>query len=180
MAETSEPNIYNQNPEEEKKPELLYRAFTVNPEQLTVEMLSGVLIPGRASEEDPTKIHDGNELGVYMSTNRHMTEQAYASPSGGLSVKTPEHKDGRGVVTNFIPLPQCGIVVEVRTENLLIRRPEITAALKGVDNNGYEGDEWIADQIPGTEYKIVRLILSRYANDSEKIVVDVGENTKEE
>src|SRR3989344_2762986 len=117
MSEELEPNIYSPQNEQEKKPELLYRAFTVNPEELTVEMLSRILVPGTVNKEDATKIRDGNELGVYMSTNRHMVETAYASPSGGLSVKTPEHRDKRGAVTNFIPLPQCGIVVEVRTEN---------------------------------------------------------------
>jgi hypothetical protein len=109
-----------------------------------------------------------------------MIEQAYASPSGGVPIKSPQYKDNRGLIMNYIPLPKCGIVVEVRTDNLPIRKPEISEVLKGVYNNGYEGDEWIADQVPKSQYRVIRLILSLYSNDSKKLVVDISGDTKEE
>jgi len=65
-----------------EQPEKLYRSFTVNPENLTVEMLQEILVPGTENEDDPTKIGDGNELGVYMSTNPRMVETSYAKGGG--------------------------------------------------------------------------------------------------
>ena len=65
----------------EQKPQTLYRAFTVDPKDLSVESLRQPLIPGASAQDDPTRIGDGNERGVYMSTNRTMVEAAYAHTS---------------------------------------------------------------------------------------------------
>jgi hypothetical protein len=55
------------------KPEVLWRSFTIDPRELSVDMFRQPLVPGKPSGDDPTKLSDGNELGVYMSTNRDMT-----------------------------------------------------------------------------------------------------------
>jgi len=156
----------------EKKPAILWRAFTVDPRNLTPESLRLPLVPGTSKQDDPTRVADGNELGVYMSTNRTMVEAAYAHTSLGLRVEVP--KSNYGVFVNdIITLPQCGIIVQVDTENLNIRKPKITPALRGHYNNGFEGDEYIADEVPPQNYVVTRLVLSRWANDNDREVVDI-------
>ncbi len=166
--------------ESEKRPEKLFRAFTVSPEQLTLETLRSVLKPGTVSQDNPTKVHDGNELGVYMSTNQKMVESCYAV--GGLgttSMDVPKHMGSRGLEQQIV-LPSCGIVLEIDTKNVKIRKPQITGYLKGVYNNGFEGDEWIADSVAPEDYKVVKLILSRWANDKNEISVPIADNSDEE
>jgi len=164
--------------QEVERPEVLYRAFTVDPNDLSVDIASKPLVPGKVNKEDPTKISDGNELGVYMSTNRSMVETAYThSVVKGLILESPKYND-RGSVINFISLPQCGVVVEINTKDLPIRRPKITQTLQGVYNNGFKGDEWIADEVSNEHYKIVKLMLTT-AHKSEKFSVEVKEEKGE-
>ena len=153
------------------KPEKLYRGFTVNPEALSLQMLKQELVPGTVNEDDPTKIGDGNEIGVYMSTNSTMVESAYTHSR--VSITVPRYND-RGGITNFITLPACGIVVEVDTSNLAVRPPKITKTLQGVYNNGFQGDEWIADTVPKEAYRVTKLMLSAHANDVNKVVLDIN------
>lgn len=166
--------------ESEKRPEKLYRGFTMHPDELTVEKLKEVLVPGVPNEEDPTKIHDGNELGVYMSTNPRMVETVYARGNGyGTSyVEAPRYNDN-GSLSNRIKLPNVALMVEIDTVGLDIRKPEITEYLKGVYNNGFEGDEWIADKVPPEFYNVQKLILSRDVYDKEKLVVTLDDNSDE-
>lgn len=164
--------------ESSEKPPVLYRAFTVDPELLTVELLTEDLKPGTIDKEDSTKIGDGNELGVYMSTNRNMVEIAYAHAPNS-SVKSPQYNN-RGSIMEYIPLPSCGVVVEVITENLPIRKPEISEVLQGVYNNGFEGQEWISDSVPSDHARVIKLILSSHSNDTGKFVVTVDGSKKED
>lgn len=165
--------------EQEKKPEKLFRAVSINPEELSVERLRQQLMPGTVNESDPTKVHDGNELGVYMSTNRIMVESAYAKGGRGVSyLETPTYESSRGMKKN-IELPGCGVVYEISTNGLKIRKPEITAVLKGVYNNGFQGDEWIADTVDSQHYRVSKLILSRWANDSDTFTVTVEDTSDE-
>lgn len=177
----AEPGI-NETPtiklEVEQKPQTLYRAFTVDPRKLTVENLHQPLVPGTSAEDDPTRIGDGNERGVYMSTNRTMVEAVYAHTSRGLSVTSPRFND-HGSITDKVTLPQCGIIVEVNTNNLPIRKPKIIPVLQGHYNNGFSGDEYIANIVPPENYKVVGLVLSRYPNDSERVAVDVSDTEPE-
>ncbi|NQV00114.1 MAG: hypothetical protein HQ538_05200 [Parcubacteria group bacterium] len=137
------------------------------------------LVPGTVNEDDPTRIGDGNELGVYMSTNPHMVEAAYAKGGGGRThIDVPEYHDGRTIVDR-ITLPSCGIMVEVDTNELKIRPPKIISSLQGVYNNGFEGDEWIADEIPSEHYKPVKLILSRWANDNQAFQLTIDDQSPE-
>lgn len=162
----------------EQRPEKLFRAFSINPEELTVERLRQDLIPGRVNEDDPTKIHDGNELGVYMSTSSRMVEDAYAKGGAVGDIKTPRFDDGR-TMTERILLPSCGIICEIDTRGLEIRKPQILPIWRLVYNNGFEGDEWIADRVPPEYYQVKKLILSRAANDPETLTVKI-ENKSDE
>jgi len=169
----------SQNFEGKKRPEKLFRSFTIKPQDLTVQRLRETLRPGGADPNDPTKVRDGNELGVYMSTNASMVETAYATGGEGIShIQVPTYNN-EGVVENRITLPSCGVIVEVTTEGLDIRAPKITGALQGVYNNGFQGDEWIADEISPEFYKVKKLILSRWANDTEEfsIVIEDASET---
>lgn len=165
--------------ETEIRPEVLYRAFSIDPRKLTLDFFNKPLVPGNVSKDDPTKIGDGNELGVYMSTNRIMPETAYASASiPGLSIKTEKFND-RGVITDLVEVPVCGVILEIDTKGLDIRKPKIRPVLQGVYNNGFDGDEWIADKIPPENYKVVRLKLSTHPNDAQKLIVDIDDTNPE-
>ncbi len=168
-------SIISSSQEKEKKPEKLFRALTVNPEDLSIKKLKDKLVPGNVNESDPTKIGDGNELGVYMSTNQKMVEYSYARGRGGrdLVIKVPKYNSGYGII-NMVRLPSCGLVLEINTDGLDIRKPEITEVLKGVYNNGFEGDEWIADTVPASNYQVKKMILSNGANDRNSIIVDIN------
>ncbi|MFZ3301359.1 MAG: hypothetical protein WA152_01445 [Microgenomates group bacterium] len=164
-----------------QRPDTLYRAFTVNPEDLSLGMFNKPLIPGSQDVEDSTRIGDGNELGVYMSTNLTMVEKVYASKGRveNAFVKTPRHYKDGGQVTG-IDLPVCGLVIEVDTKKLEIREPKILPKWMGHYNNGFEGSEWIADEVPADNYKILKLVLSTHPNDSEKITIDVSDFNDEQ
>jgi hypothetical protein len=172
MPDANTPEIPVKQSEINKKPNVLWRAFTVNPKMFSIENLSRPLFPGTSAQDDPNRMIDGNERGVYISTNRTMVEAAYAHASRGLSVEAPKYNDGYSIATK-IALPQCGIVVRIDTKELAIRKPKITSVLQGVYNNGFEGDEYIIDEVPSKNYQVVKLILSRWANDSEQFTVDV-------
>ncbi len=173
------PEAGKQISETETRPKVLYRAFSVDPRKLSPDFFNKPLMPGRVNKDDPTKIGDGNELGVYMSTNRIMSETAYASTNiPGLSIKTEKFND-RGVITDLVEVPVCGVILEIDTKGLDIRKPKIRPELQGVYNNGFDGDEWIADRIPPENYKVIRLKLSTHPNDARKFLVDI-DNTNSE
>ncbi len=111
-----------------------------------------------------------------MSTNRTMVEAAYAHTSCGLFIPSSRFNDN-GSIDSRIILPQCGVIVEIDTKGLVIRKPIIIPVLQGHYNNGYAGDEYIADSVPPEKYRVVRLVLSRWANDSERLVVDIENNS---
>lgn len=174
----SEVNI---EPEIDKKPDVLWRGFTIDPRTLTAERFSQPLVPGTIAQDDPTRIEDENELGVYMSTNRDMVETAYTQAHvKGVNIQTPDYYNPHQGRTNEVPLPVCGVVIKVDTKGLSIRKPRITQYLKGVYNNGFEGDEYIADSVPPENYKVSRLILTRWANDSDRVIIDIQGSTEEE
>ena len=97
-------------------------------------MFEKTLVPNplTISKEDPTKILDGNELGIYMSTNRSMSEWAYTSPEEYTQsfLQTPTYEE-RMSLHNRIRLPGCGVVLEINTTNLDIRKPQIVSHLRG-------------------------------------------------
>ncbi len=142
-------------------------------------MFKNPLVMGLSNEEDPTKTLDGNEAGVYMSTNLSMVESTnYGNKSHGF-LETPRYASKYGIESN-IPIPGCGVVVEVITKGLDVRKPKISPVLEGHYNNGFEGDEWIADEVPSDHYLPTKFILSLGANDQNKIVVEVSGDDQED
>lgn len=172
--ETFDPRRLYETKRAPETPLKLYRGFTVNPENLSLDLFKQPLVPGSHAQDDPTRIGDGNERGVYMSTNSLVAEKVYSSGgrSEGSFVETLPYND-RGGQTRGIKLPVCGILVEISTEHLPIREPKMLLALQGHYNNGFEGYEWIADLVPPDKYKVIKLILSTHPNDRDRLVVDV-------
>lgn len=167
-------NMVPDRGESEPRPKTLYRAFTVDPRTLTSEFFTRPLVPGRRSKDDPAKIEDGNEYGVYMSTNRTMSETAYASTRiKGLVVPTDRFNDNGGLTENIL-LPTCGVVVEIDTDNLDIRKPKLLDVFQ--ENNGFQGREWIAGEIPPQNYRVLSLKLSTHPTDRDRYVVDIDPN----
>lgn len=160
--------------DETLKPEKLYRAFTVSVNDLSLELLQKPLIPGSGVDLEQSTMKDGNELGVYMTTNETMANTAYAHSRD--SIECPRYNSGYGV-TNVVELPKCGVTVEIDTAGLDIRRPKITPRLMGVYNNGFDGDEWIADEIPPSNYKVVRLTLSIHPTDSSRVIKQIEDSS---
>jgi len=162
-----------------QKPQTLYRAYRISPTDLEERVFAQTIVPMNASAEYPKKTTDGNELGVYMSTNQTMTEQAYAISGKNSKIETKKYNSGRGLM-NHLELPGLGIVLKIDTEGLEIREPEISEALKGHYNNGFEGKEWIADEVPSTNYHPIKFILSRYANDSKRFGLEFDGRNEDE
>jgi|SRR3989338_183035 len=77
----------------ENRPEKLFRSITLKPEDLTLERLKQTLVPGNVNKDDPTKIGDGNELGVYMTTNFEVADKAYARGGATTQIETPAYDD---------------------------------------------------------------------------------------
>ncbi len=166
--------------EVEKRPEKLFRAFAIHPEELSLEKFKETLTPQNVNAEDETKSFDGNEQGVYMSTNESMVDDFYSNARGWANphIKVLPHNTSMGFVDR-IKLSNCGIILEIDTKGLEIRKPEITQYLQTEHNNGMEGDEWIADRIEPEHYKVKRLVLSRHAHDKERFEIEIKENTPE-
>jgi hypothetical protein len=154
-------------------PDTLWRGVSFVASQVTAELLRTELVPGTVDQKDPSKIGDGNEFGVYMSSNRTVAETCYARGSSKHRMPCPEFSY-RLERASSIVLPEIGILFEVKTQGLAIRSPKITPSLMGHYNNGFAGDEFIADSIPVGQFRVQRFILSRWANDSAKFVVDVN------
>lgn len=168
---------FREKSEQEEKPEVLFRAFSVSAEDLSLELLKNTLVPGSVRKDDSTKIGDGNELGVYMSTNESVADIYAHTRVSGAYVRVPQCKLN-GSVTNILNLPVCGVLVEIRTKNLSIRRPKISPTLHGHYNNGFQGEELIADAVPKENFRIKKLFLSKGFRDSE--VFDVLEMSDDE
>jgi hypothetical protein len=163
--------------EQEKKPrpKKLYRGFTAHPLDITAEALVlQPLVQGDSKDNTDTA---RNEDGVYMSTNPAMVEASYLHGFSDkrLLIEVPQYDSGRGTVP-YIQLPSVGIMFEITTTDLDIRPPEMTPELMGVYNNGWEGDEWIADEVPPENHFVIKLVLSRTHNDSEQLKVPIDPN----
>ena len=163
----------------ETRPKFLYRGIKIDYDSLQDFKFTGVdLIVNYAPVIDKygrKTVTDGNEYGVYMSDNLQMVLSAY----GEL------HHDGK-LISNLkinyesISLPLIAIVYKINAEGLDIRRPFITSNLRGHYNNGYSGDEWIADVVPADKYTIYRVkIGDDILHKAEEIDVSNIENIDE-
>jgi hypothetical protein len=82
-------------------PKTLYRGFGIDPSALEVSLFDEPHLPLDASPQDPGKRTDGNELGVYMTTNPTMARQAYASNGKNPRIPTKPYDSGRGVLDHI-------------------------------------------------------------------------------
>ncbi len=141
----------------EKKPSVLYRGLKVDYNSLQDFEFSGVDLRVNYApiidQYGRKTVIDGNEYGVYMSDNLSMVTSAY----GNL------HHDGIPIHNNLtiynerIMIPSVAVIYQINTDDLDIRKPFISDQLKGHYNNGFQGDEWIADIVPANNYTLYRV-----------------------
>lgn len=142
--------------EVENKPDTLYRGVRISYKDLPNFKFSGedlvVDYEPIIDEHGRKTVADGNEYGVYMSDNLSMVEYAY----GNL------HNDGTPISKlqlNYqqIAIPDVAVIYQIDADDLDIREPFISDALRRHYNNGFQGKEWIADTVPADNYDLYRV-----------------------
>jgi hypothetical protein len=158
--------------DESKKPHYLYRGIVITQGDLSNFSFSKDLLPPQKyciDEYGRKTVEDGNEYGIYMSDNELMVLDAYGAPKnscGELVSKTKVGSDDKSIA-----MPGIGIVYKIDTQNLDVKRPFICNHLNGVYNNGYIGEEWIAQYIPSSNYQIMQATIGKdIIHDKETIV----------
>lgn len=108
-----------------------------------------------------------------MSDNLNMVTSAY----GNL------HHDGIPIHNNLlifnerIMIPSVAVIYQINTVGLNVRKPFISDQLKGHYNNGFSGNEWIADVVPADNYQLYRVrIGADILHDEEDIDLLNGED----
>lgn len=174
-----------------EKPNYLYRGICISAEEFEQLKIHDDIVPLYApqkNEEGKDIVLDGNEYGIYMTTSHIMAQKAYGCPhtSGSLYNKECLFVDNFNN-RQFIHYPKIGIVYEIDTNNLAIKKPWIKSQLGGVYNNGYEGEEWITTTtdtipnhiIPKENYIIADIVIgSDILND--QITLDISKLTDEQ
>jgi hypothetical protein len=122
-------------------------------------------------------VHDGNEYGIYMSDNPKVATYAYGNATNsekGTYIEPRIAIGNRG--TEFISVPAIGVCYRISTQGLNIRKPWINPVLQGLYNNGFEGDEWIADKIPAENYELMSVQIGKDLLHDEQYVdlSDIG------
>ena len=168
----------------ENKPSVLYRGLKVDYNSLQNFEFSGVDLKVNYApiidQYGRKTVTDGNEYGVYMSDNLSMVTSAY----GDL------HHDGIPIHNNLstynerIMIPSIAVIYKINTDGLDVRKPFISDQLKGHYNNGFQGDEWIADIIPANNYALYRVrIGADILHDAEDIdllrIKNISEQVKQ-
>lgn len=152
------------------KPKKLYRGISLAYDEFqSFDLNADLIVPYEPiiDEEGRKCVIDGNEYGVYMSDNIGMVNEVYGNVHNIGKDLYPGFRFG---MTNYIGLANIGIIYEIDTENIDVRRPFISSQLVGHYNNDYVGDEWIADYIPASSCKIIRIrIGSDTLHESEDI-----------
>ena len=144
------------------KPKYLYRGVIVSENILKTKPLFGVDLvppnPPKYDEQGRKTVGDGNEYGVYMSDYKEVATNAYAAVR--MSDGTPLNSNVR-IGDRFlkVAVPAVGIVYKISTDGLDVHKPWITSELKGHYNNGFMGDEWIAERIPVSNYVVEKVIV---------------------
>jgi len=151
---------------EEKIPKKLYRGVVLSSQSIEqgAKWHGVVLKPPREAKIDKNgrkTVDDGNEYGVYMSDNESMVDDVYSKPRFPWNPIKPLsnniiYKDGGGR-QYCVSTPNVGIMYEIDTQGIEVKNPWISQQLSGHYNNGYEGKEWIAEQIPVSNYKITAI-----------------------
>ena len=166
------------------KPETLYRGIKIDYNALQNFEFTGVDLVVNYDpiiDKDGRKtVKDGNEYGVYMSDSLNMVNSAYGDlHNDGTSVNKDLYINNQG-----IKIPDIGIIYEINTDGMEVRKPFISLSLRGHYNNGFDGTEWIADVVPAANYKLNRVRIGRdILHDEEDIDlskdIDVSHMVKE-
>lgn len=145
---------------EKPVPEKLYRGLTIQADEVPGYTLEGQdILPGTPAytdEQGRKTVRDGNEYGIYMSDNQSVAAEAYAL-LGAFDGKIIDQNIKLGASQLIPAVPPVGILYEINTEGMEVRQPWISDTLSSVYNNGFAGDEWIADRIPAENYQLARL-----------------------
>ena len=148
------------------RPKYLYRGISIDYEKFIKAQLYGIeLTPPHKpliDSQGRKTVEDGNEYGLYMTDNIKVADNAYSNKHSGRNVREGGLAiSGYGGANYYIDYPNIGVVYEIDTDGLDIRHPWITSNLQGHYNNGYAGDEWIADKVPPENYRIIKLKISK-------------------
>ena len=145
------------------KPKVLYRGIKFSFDKLAEIKLSGVDMVTTSApviDKDGNKlIGDGNEYGLYMSDNKEMVLGAYGDLHRDEMTIQPDITVGSS--QEKIGIPKIAITYEIDTQGIDIRMPKISRDMGGHYNNGFAGDEWIADIIPASNYKVIRIRIGK-------------------
>ena len=147
------------------KPEILYRGVKITYDMLKDFKFYDTTLyppnPYQIDENGRKVVADGNEYGLYMTTNKNMVLGAYAkvSPFDGTVID-------KDITIGINPkedirIPAVGIVYSINTKNIDIRKPFIKPSLQGHYNNGFEGEEWITDKINKNDYQIIDIKIGK-------------------
>lgn len=167
---------------EKVKPEKLYRGIVVNYELFGNIDFNGEMVPPNPpkTDEDGRKtVADGNEYGLYMTDYLEMAERAYGNPKcgGGKTIGEKRYFNSRNEILN--ELGRIGVIYEIDTEGLEVRTPWISSGLRGHYNNGFVGDEWIADKIPAENYCVICIVIGKdFLHEEVRIPVKDIESAK--
>ncbi|MGE5456565.1 MAG: hypothetical protein ACM3O4_05645 [Ignavibacteriales bacterium] len=141
------------------KPQFLYRGIVIPYDKLESFSLSEIdlVVPYEPiiDENGDKVVLDGNEYGVYMTDNKKMVQDVYGNIHGNGTTIQSDIKIGSD--QRKISIPSIGISYEIDTKGIDVRQPKITSTLRGHYNNGFQGDEWIADKIPSSNYEVFRI-----------------------
>lgn len=176
---------------ESAKPEFLYRGVIVNEKLLKEKQICGIDLtppnPPKYDEQGRKTVGDGNEYGVYMSDYKEVATNAYAAVS--MNDGTPLNNNVRiGERSLIIAVPAVGIVYKISTNGLDVHKPWITSSLKGHYNNGFMGDEWVAERIPVGNYVVEKVIVGEDIlhpkkeiefSNQEEILIKINEELEE-
>ena len=163
---------------EANPPATLYRGVTIPADRFSKDLVTADLTPGNAPVvgEDGGRVDEtGNEHGVYMSDNPHMVDRSYAAPSTGDSIDDSPVFSTRHRSHIKVETPRVGVLHAVDTDGLPVRRPKISDVMQGVHNNGFKGNEWIADRVPAGNHRVSQLKLGSDLLHPEQ-VIEVGDD----
>jgi hypothetical protein len=161
-------------------PETLYRGVTLPAGEVRKEVLTGDLTPGKApiiDEQGQGVDATGNEHGVYMSDNPHMVDRSYANEVTGDDIEDSPVFSTRHRSHIRVQTPRIGVVHTINTNGLEVRPPKLSDAMQGVRNNGFKGNEWIADVVPADKHRVSRLRVGPDLLHPER-VIEVGEDAE--
>lgn len=157
-----------------EKPKKLYRGLHLNLDDFEKFDLGGDLISPYEpviDSEGRQRLSSGNEYGVYMTDNKHMALDIYGNVhNGGICIN---NNLVIGPYCEKLVIPAIGIVYEIDTTNLDVRKPWISKEFESSYNSNYEGDEYIADLVPAANCRIIRILIgSDVLHDKELVEVD--------